>query len=124
MNPRSSALLQNLLPLKENDPEGFILPFSIERLDLHNALAYVRASIIIMPFSMFKRLGIGKFEPINMVIEMADNTKCIPKGIVKNLLIKIVKFILPIDFVILDMMEDFRMPVILGRPLLAIAYAK
>ncbi|GJZ05044.1 retrovirus-related pol polyprotein from transposon TNT 1-94 [Tanacetum coccineum] len=67
--------------------------------------------------------GIGKLKPTNMVIEMADNTKCILKGIVKNLLIKNDKF-LPIDFVILDIIEDFRMPVILGRPLLATAHAK
>ncbi|GJU87882.1 hypothetical protein Tco_1295428 [Tanacetum coccineum] len=124
MNPRCSALLQNQLPLKENDPGSFILPRTIIRLDFNNALADLGVSINIMPFSMFKRLGIGKLEPINMVIEMADNTKCIPKRIVKNLLIKIDKFILPIDFVILDIIEDFRMPVILRRPLLAIAYAK
>ncbi|GJR32558.1 hypothetical protein Tco_1108790 [Tanacetum coccineum] len=55
---------------------------------------------------------------------MANNTKCIPKGIVKKLLIKIDIFILPIDFVILDLIEDFRMPVILGRPLLATTHAK
>ncbi|GJX43234.1 RNA-directed DNA polymerase, eukaryota, reverse transcriptase zinc-binding domain protein [Tanacetum coccineum] len=59
-----------------------------------------------------------------MVIEMADNTKCIPKGIVENLLIKIDKFILLVDFVILDMIDDFRMSIILGRPLLATAHAK
>ncbi|GKB33183.1 zinc knuckle CX2CX4HX4C containing protein [Tanacetum coccineum] len=59
-----------------------------------------------------------------MVIEMTDDTKCIPKGIVKNLLIKIDKFILLVDFVILDMIEDFRMPIILGRPILATAHAK
>ncbi|GJU16044.1 zinc knuckle CX2CX4HX4C containing protein [Tanacetum coccineum] len=55
---------------------------------------------------------------------MADNTKCTPKGIVENLLVKIDKFIFPIDFVILDMVEDFRMPIILGRPLLATTHAK
>ncbi|GJU44809.1 hypothetical protein Tco_1202075 [Tanacetum coccineum] len=124
MNPRSSALLHNLLPPKENNPGSFILPCSIGRLDFNNALPELGARISIMPFSMFKRLGIGKLEPINMVIEMADDTKCILKGIVKNLLIKIDKFILPIDFVILDMMEDFRIPVILGRPLLATVHAK
>ncbi|GJU29905.1 hypothetical protein Tco_1173494 [Tanacetum coccineum] len=118
MNPRCSSLLQNQLPQKENDSGSFILPCFIGRLDSNNALAVLGASISIMHFSMFKRLGIGKLEPINIVIEMADNTKCIPKGIVKNLLIKIDKFILPIDFVILDIIEDFRMPVILGRPLL------
>ncbi|GJS56387.1 zinc knuckle CX2CX4HX4C containing protein [Tanacetum coccineum] len=107
----------------ENDPGSFILPCSIERLDVNNALADLGASSI-MPFLMFKRLGIGKLEPIDMVIEMADDTKCIPKGIVKNMLIKIDKFILPIDFVILDMIEDFRMPAILGRHLLATAHEK
>nr|GEW93251.1 hypothetical protein [Tanacetum cinerariifolium] len=37
---------------------------------------------------------------------------------------KIDKFIFPVDFVILDMVEDFRIPIILGRPLLATAHAK
>ncbi|GJW06562.1 hypothetical protein Tco_1568985 [Tanacetum coccineum] len=60
MNPRSSALLQYLLPPKENDPGSFILPCSIGRLDFNNALAGLGASISIMPFSMFKCLGIGK----------------------------------------------------------------
>ncbi|GJS86280.1 hypothetical protein Tco_0752821 [Tanacetum coccineum] len=124
MNPRCSALLQNHLPPKEQDPGTFILPCSIGKLDFKNALADLGASISVMPFSMYKLLGIGKLEPINMVIEMANNTKCTPKGIVENLLIKIDRFIFPIDFVILDMVEDIRMPIILGRPLLATAHAK
>ncbi|GJR54378.1 hypothetical protein Tco_1404899 [Tanacetum coccineum] len=123
MNHRCSALLLNQLPPKEKDPGSFILPCSIGRLDFNNALADLGASISIMPFSMYKRLGIGNLETIKMNIELADNSKCIPKGIVRNLLIKIDKFILPIDFIILDILEDFRMPVILGRPLLATAHA-
>ncbi|GJU41843.1 zinc finger, CCHC-type containing protein [Tanacetum coccineum] len=124
MSPKCSTLLQNLLPPKENDPGSFILPCSIGRLEFNNALADLGASISIMPFFKFKRLGIGKLEPINMAVEMADNTTCTPKGIIKNLLIKIDKFILPVDFVILYIIEDFRMPVILGRPLLATTHAK
>ncbi|GJW48918.1 hypothetical protein Tco_0080564 [Tanacetum coccineum] len=50
MNPRCSALLQNQLPPKENDPGSFILPCSIGRLDFNNALADLGASINIMPF--------------------------------------------------------------------------
>ncbi|GKB94905.1 hypothetical protein Tco_0981042 [Tanacetum coccineum] len=124
MNPRCSALLQNHLPPKEQDPGSFILPCSIGKLDFNNALADLGASISVMPLSMYKCLGIGKLEQINMVIEMADNTKCTPKGIVENLLIKIDKFIFLVDFVILDMVEDLRMPIILGRPLLATTHAK
>ncbi|GKF78546.1 DNA-directed DNA polymerase, partial [Tanacetum coccineum] len=44
-------------------------------------------------------------------------------GIAEDVLIKIDKFILPIDFVILDMQEDFRILIILGRPFLATARA-
>nr|GEW84630.1 hypothetical protein [Tanacetum cinerariifolium] len=80
MNPRCSALLQNQLPLNEQDPRSFILPCSIGRLDFNNALANLGASISVMTLSMYKRLGIGKLEPINMVIKMVDNTKCTPKG--------------------------------------------
>ncbi|GJY90084.1 hypothetical protein Tco_0505280 [Tanacetum coccineum] len=72
----------------------------------------------------YGEFGMGKLELINMVIEMADNTKCTPKGIVKNLLVKIDKFIFLVDFVVLDMVEDFRMPIILGRLLLATTHAK
>ncbi|GJV09815.1 zinc knuckle CX2CX4HX4C containing protein [Tanacetum coccineum] len=55
---------------------------------------------------------------------MADNTRTTPKGIVENLLVRIDKFNFPVDFVILDMVEDLRIPIILGRPLLARAHAK
>nr|GEU63696.1 hypothetical protein [Tanacetum cinerariifolium] len=72
---KCSALLKNQLPLKDQDPGSFILSYSIERLDFNNALADLGASISIMPFSMYKCLGMGKLKPINMVIEMADNTK-------------------------------------------------
>ncbi|GJY13782.1 hypothetical protein Tco_0383091 [Tanacetum coccineum] len=124
INHRCSALFLNQLLPKEKDLGSFILPCSIRRLDFNNALAYLGASISIMPFSMYKRLGIGKLETIKMNIELDDNSKCIPKEIVRNLLIKIVKFILPIDFIVIDVLEDFRMLVILGRPLLATAHAK
>ncbi|GJS34240.1 reverse transcriptase domain-containing protein [Tanacetum coccineum] len=117
---KALAVLEATLQIKKVPQEEnqivtyYVAPYE---LNVNNALADLGASIIVMPLSMYKRLGIGKLKPINMVIEMADNTKCTPKGIVENLLIKIDKFIFPIDFVILDMVEDLRMPIILGRPL-------
>ncbi|GJY33712.1 hypothetical protein Tco_0418181 [Tanacetum coccineum] len=123
MNPRCSAFLKNQFPPKEQDPGSFILPCSIGKQEFSNALADLGASISLMPLSLYKRLGIRKLEPCNMVIELADNSKRTAHGIVENLLIKIDKFIFPVDFVILDMVEDPRMPIILGRPLLATAHA-
>ncbi|GJS21123.1 reverse transcriptase domain-containing protein [Tanacetum coccineum] len=52
-----------------------------------------------------------------------DRSTQYPRGIVKNVLIKVDKFVLPIDFVILDMLEDSRILINLGRPFLATARA-
>ncbi|GJT85754.1 putative reverse transcriptase domain-containing protein [Tanacetum coccineum] len=47
-----------------------------------------------------------------------------PKGIVENVLVKIDIFIFLVDFVILDIVEDDKVPIILGRPMLSTAHAR
>ncbi|GJY27695.1 zinc knuckle CX2CX4HX4C containing protein [Tanacetum coccineum] len=123
MNTRCSAILQNQLPPMEQDPWSFTLPCSIVKLTF-NALGDLGASISVMPLSMFKRLGIEGLKPTNMTIEIAYRTQSTPKGIAENLLIKIDKFFFLVDFVILNMVEDFRISIILGRPLMATTHAK
>ncbi|GJX65739.1 putative reverse transcriptase domain-containing protein [Tanacetum coccineum] len=58
-----------------------------------------------------------------MCIELANKATQFPKGIVENVVVKIDKFVFPVDFIILDMEEDHRIPIILGRPFLATAHA-
>ncbi|GJV14372.1 retrovirus-related pol polyprotein from transposon TNT 1-94 [Tanacetum coccineum] len=124
LNARCSGILQNRLPPKENDLGSFILPCIIGNTTASNALADLEASISVMPFSMFKRLGLGNPKSINMMIEMADGSMQSPKGIVNNMLVKIHNFIFPVEFVILDIIKDDKVPIILGRPMLATAHAK
>ena len=50
---------------------------------------------------------------------MADCSIKHPRGIVKDVLVKVDKFIFPVDFIVLDMEEDNDTPIILGRPFLA-----
>ncbi|GKE78704.1 DNA-directed DNA polymerase, partial [Tanacetum coccineum] len=58
-----------------------------------------------------------------MSLEIPDRSIQYPRGIVENMLIKVDKFVLPINFVILDMLEDSRIRIILVRPFLATAWA-
>ncbi|GKC02969.1 putative reverse transcriptase domain-containing protein [Tanacetum coccineum] len=51
-------------------------------------------------------------------------TEKYPKGIAKNVLVGIGKFVFPVDFITLDMPEDVKVPLILGRPFLSTAHAK
>ncbi|XP_070022007.1 uncharacterized protein [Nicotiana sylvestris] len=50
---------------------------------------------------------------------MADRSKKRPLGIIVNVLVRVDKFILSTDFVILDCEVDYEVHVILGRPFLA-----
>ncbi|GJT98970.1 retrovirus-related pol polyprotein from transposon TNT 1-94 [Tanacetum coccineum] len=86
LNARCSAVLQNELPLKEKDPKSFILPCIIGNMTVSNALADLGASISVMPFSLFKRLGLGNPKPVRMLIEMADKSMQSPKGIIENVM--------------------------------------
>ncbi|GJU91609.1 retrotransposon protein, putative, ty3-gypsy subclass [Tanacetum coccineum] len=93
------------------------------KLEIKNALAYLGASINLMPHSLFLKLGILELKPTRMSNQLADRSIKYPIGICKNLLVKIDKFIFLIDFVILEMDEDSSVPIILGRSFLATAHA-
>ncbi|GJY90131.1 putative reverse transcriptase, RNA-dependent DNA polymerase [Tanacetum coccineum] len=116
------ATLQNKLPPKETDPRSFILPCIIGNHSMSNALADLGESISVIPHSLFKRLGFGSLKPIKMTIKMANRSMQSPKGIKENVLLKISNFVFPIDFVVLDIMEDDNVLIILGRPMLETAY--
>ncbi|GJZ96891.1 hypothetical protein Tco_0669225 [Tanacetum coccineum] len=57
MNERCSALLLNKLPSKEKDPGSFTIPCDIDHLHINNALADLGASISLMPYPMYEKLG-------------------------------------------------------------------
>ena len=50
---------------------------------------------------------------------MADRTLVQPKGILEDVLVKVGKFIFPMDFVVIDIEEDKQVLLLLGRPFLA-----
>ncbi|GJX73323.1 mitochondrial proton/calcium exchanger protein-like protein isoform X1 [Tanacetum coccineum] len=112
------------IPRKEKDPGSFTLPCYINNVCFNNALANLRASISVMPLSTYLNLGLGELAHTKLTVELADRTVKYPKGIVENILVGIDKFVFPIDFIILDMPEDIKVALILGRPFLSTAHAK
>ncbi|GKA49279.1 hypothetical protein Tco_0742237, partial [Tanacetum coccineum] len=83
-----------------------------------------RASVSVMPLSTYLNLGLGELAHTKLTVELADRIVKYPKGIAENMLVGIGKFVFPVDFIILDMPEDIKVPLILGRPFLSIARAK
>ncbi|GKF30372.1 DNA-directed DNA polymerase, partial [Tanacetum coccineum] len=115
MNERCSAVLLNKLPSKEKYPESFTIPYDIGQLHINNALVDLGSSISLMPYTMYEKLSLEEPKATRMSLELADRSIQYPRGIIENVLIKVDKFVLLIDFVILDMPEDSRVPIILGR---------
>ena len=76
-----------------------------------------------MPLSVVKRLSLGELTPIAMTLQMEDITLAQLEGILEDVLIKVGKFIFLVDLVVIDIEEDKQVPLLLGRPFLAIGAA-
>ncbi|GJT63710.1 putative reverse transcriptase domain-containing protein [Tanacetum coccineum] len=116
--------IDNFIPRKKKDPGSFTLPYFINNVCFDNALVDLGASVSVMPLSTYLNLGLSKLAHTKLTVELADIIVKYPKGIAENVLVGIGKFVFPIDFIILDMLEDIKVPLILGRPFLSIARAK
>ncbi|XP_070049564.1 uncharacterized protein [Nicotiana tomentosiformis] len=104
---------------KLEDPGAFTIPCTIGSADFTKALCDLGASINLMPYSVFKMLGTGQPRPTSMRLQIEDRTMKTPLGIFDDVLVRVDKFILPVDFVILDCEVDYEVPIIMGRPFLA-----
>nr|GEY79713.1 hypothetical protein [Tanacetum cinerariifolium] len=100
--------------LTGSNPGSFTLPCLINNICFDKALVDLRASVSVMPFYTYTKLSIGDLSHTRMPIELADRTIKQPKGIAANVLVRIGKFVFPIDFIILDIPEDDDVPLILG----------
>ncbi|XP_070018169.1 uncharacterized protein [Nicotiana sylvestris] len=117
MTHQVSEIVHSMTPKLEHSG-AFTIPCTIGSADFAKALCDLRASINLLPYLVFKPLGIGKPRPTSMRLQMADHTMKRPLGIIDDVLVRVDKFILPADFVILDWEVDYDVPIILGRPFL------
>ena len=114
-----SAIIQQKLPAKMKDPGNFTIPCSIGKNESKKALCDSSAIINLMPLSVVQRLSLGELTPTTITLQMADRSMAQPEGILEDVLVKVRKFIFPVDFVIMKMEEDTQVPLLLGRPFLA-----
>ncbi|XP_070673392.1 uncharacterized protein [Malus domestica] len=65
--------------------------------------------------------GEGELKTTSVSLQLADRSVTYPLGILEDVIIKVDKFYLPADFIVLNMEEDKEVPLILGRPFMATA---
>ena len=101
-------VITDLLPVKRGDPGRPVILISIGMVDFPEALCDFSSSVNIMP-------------------RLADRTLSLPKGILKNLCVRVGTLYAPADFVVVEIGTDESAPIIIGRPFLntsgAVIYA-
>ena len=116
-----SAVIQWILPPKHKDPGSVTIPCSIGVVSVGKTLIDLGASINLMPLSMCRRLGELEIMPTRMTLQLADCSITRPYGVIEDVLVRVKHFTFPVDFVVMDIEEDTKIPLILGRPFMLTA---
>ena len=122
-----NAIIQSKAPVKYKDPGSPTISINIGGTCIDKALLDLGASVNLLPYSVYKQLGLGELKPTNITLSLVDRSVKIPTGIVEDVLVKVDKFYYPVDFVVLDTepiaVGPNHVPIILGRPFLATSNA-
>ncbi|XP_009594897.1 uncharacterized protein [Nicotiana tomentosiformis] len=119
LTEKCSSIIQNKLPQKLGDPSNFTIPCTLRGMYFEKAFCDSGASINFMPFSIFRKLNLGELKDLGVSLQFADQSTKKPKGIIKNVLLRVDKLIFPVDFIVFEMKECLNEPIILGRPFLS-----
>ena len=118
-----SSIISNQVPIKCKDLECPTISIVIGHHNINRALLDLGASVKLLPFTVYERLGLGELKPTKMILQLADRSTRLPIGMVKDVLIKVGEFLFPMDFVVLKtegvLCIENEIPVILARPFLA-----
>ncbi|XP_019181797.1 PREDICTED: uncharacterized protein LOC109176857 [Ipomoea nil] len=119
-----SAALERGCPKKKGDPGAFVVPCTVKELFFENALADLGASINVMPSCVFDKMIMLALTPTQMTVQLADGSTRYPRGIAEDVLVRIKDFVIPVDFVVLDVgQQNENMPLIFRKPFFAICRA-
>jgi hypothetical protein len=116
MSEECSASIANGLE-KQKDPGCPTIPCSIGSFKFEKALCDLGSSVRVMPRDVFEKLCLP-LEPTGMCLELGDNSIRYPLGIAEDVSVKVGHHFIPVDFVVLEMGEREKPPLILGRPFL------
>nr|KAJ0204073.1 hypothetical protein LSAT_V11C500279600 [Lactuca sativa] len=122
-----SAVLQKRMPPKCKDPDVFTVPCKLRNLYVLRAMLDLGASVNVLPYSLFKSIGVGTLSKTGVIIQLADRSLVHPKGVLEDVLVQVDELVFPNDFYVLDMGDDDSLSsssILLGRPFLKTSKTK
>ena len=118
-----NSIIQCKTPVKYKDPSCPTISVNIGGTCVEKALLDLGEGVNLLPYLMYKQLGLGELKPTSITLSLANRSIKILNGTMEDVLIQVDKFYYPVDFVVLDTVPTATganyVPIILGRPFLA-----
>jgi len=111
-------VVTDLLPVKRDNPGRLVIPISIGMVNFPEALCNFGSSVNLMLWVLYGKFFTHPLSETTMGLQLADRTLSFPKGILKNLCIRVGTLYASADFVVIETDTDERAPIILARPFL------
>ncbi|XP_042029941.1 uncharacterized protein LOC121776848 [Salvia splendens] len=99
----SAVIQRSDLPSNKTDPEMFTLPISIGDIQVEHAMCDLGASINVLPYSIYNKLGEPKLVDTDIMIQLAERSCIHPEGILEDVIVKVNNFLYPADFFVIEM---------------------
>ncbi|RVW30662.1 hypothetical protein CK203_101250 [Vitis vinifera] len=98
--PTYAKFLKDLCTIKRGltvNKKAFLTEQVVEK-----ALLDLGASVNLLPYSVYKQLGLGELKPTAITLSLADRSVKIPRGVIEDVLVQVDNFYYPVDFIVLD----------------------
>lgn len=114
LDARCNAIIQRTLPLKEADPSHVTIHVTIGSMNIGKTLIYLGLSINLIPLSVIRQICDLEMKNTRMTLQLAEKSITQPFGIIEDVLVKVEKFVFPINFVALNNEDDDDTPLVFG----------
>ncbi|TYG83286.1 hypothetical protein ES288_D01G156100v1 [Gossypium darwinii] len=105
LNAKCSVVVSRRVPPKLKDPDSFTIFIEIRGVNFGKVFCNLGASL-------------GDHKETLVTLQLADRSLVHLKGVLEDILVRVRKFILLIDFIVLDFEKDLDIPILLRRSFL------
>lgn len=113
-----SIIFQKKLLSKLKNLGRFTIPCTIDNYFFNKPLCDLGASVNLIYFFICKKLELGEVKSTTVSLQLADKSIKHPRCLIEDVLVKVDNFILPVDFIVLDIEKDEKISLIIRRPFL------
>ena len=84
-----SSIIQCKSPLNYKDPGCPIISVMIGGTVVEKALLNLGASVNLVPYSVYKQLGLGELNPTSIALSLVDRSMKIQRGMIEDILVQV-----------------------------------